>query len=222
MANFRETTITTMVDVDGVETSTKIEKSTNITRSEEPDYIKVYTNMWAEFNGVPQAYRGLFLQLASRMSYSDATDLKNSQIVCTGGPIKAGILKALKWKEDMYNKGLRELVKAEAIKRIGRGYYQINPSYAGKGEWKYNPRLQRGGVEDLVAVFNFKDKIIDTKIVWADNGDNELMNQMYREGMGVKASDETVLSCTIATPLSPDEDNTKTNGEYQLHFDFAG
>ena len=202
MSNYRETTTTTVVDADGAETTTKIEKVTSITRNEEPDYIKVYTHMWAEFTGVPVAYRELFLQLALRMTYCNANDLDNAQLVNTGKPFSESIKKALNWKDDMFYRGLRELVQTGAIKRVGRGVYQINPTYAGKGEWKYNPRLKRGGIEDLIATFSFKDKTVDTRIVWADDGNPTEFNQMYREGMGAKASDETVLTYTVAKPVA--------------------
>jgi len=206
MANFRETTVKTVIDVDGVETSTKIEKSTSITKNTEPPYIKVYTNMWAEFNGIPVSLRPLFMELATNMSYCNSKNLDKAQIVPIGGPIGQSIREALGIKERMFRHGLQQLVKLGAIKNVSRGYYQINPSYAGKGEWKYNPRLDQGGIEDLVAIFNFKDKTIETNIIWADDGEPTDFNEMYREGMGVKASDETVLTYTIATP-TPTEEN---------------
>jgi hypothetical protein len=207
MANIRETQVTTTTDLDGVETTTKVEKATSITRNDEPDYIKVYTNMWAEFNGIPQPYRGLFLQLAIRMTYCNSSDLKNAQLVTTGKPFSESIMESLNWKEDMLKKGLRELVKTGAIKRVGRGVYQINPTYAAKGEWKYNPKLSRGGVEELVAIFKLeKDgtKTVKTNIIWADDGKISEFNDMYREGMEVKAFDETVLSRTVVTPVEPE------------------
>jgi len=200
MANYRETETTVSISEDGIEHITKKEKSTTITRNDEPDYVKIYTNMWAEFNGIPPAYRNLFLQLATRMTYCNTADLKNAQLVYTGRPFSQMIMEALNWKEDMLKKGLRELSKSGAIKKVGRGVYQINPSYAGKGEWKYNPKLNRGGVEDLIAVFNFKNKSVKTDIIWADNGEETELNQIYREGLSVKSSDNTVLSHTVNTP----------------------
>jgi len=183
----------TEIDSNGNQNTTKIEKSTSLERNNEPDYIKVYTHMWAEFNGVPVAYREFFLQLAVRMTYCNSDDLENAQLIYTGKPFSDSIMSALNWKIDMYNRGLRELVKANAIRRVARGVYQINPQYIGKGEWKYNPRLNRGGVEDLIATFNFKDKNVDTKIIWADDGEENEMNEIYRNGLDVKESDETVL-----------------------------
>lgn len=183
-------------DADGNVTSSTVETTTNIQRNDEPDYIKLYTKMWCEFNDIPMAYRELFLQLVTRMTYCNSGDLGNSQLVNTGKPWSDSIMTALGWKKSMYMKGLSELCKHNAIRKVGRGVYQINPQYAGRGEWKYNPRLERGGVEDLVAKFNFKDKSVDTKIVWADDGEDTPMNEAYRQGMGVSAKQETVLKST--------------------------
>ena len=223
MSNFRSTEVITTIEENGEEVTTKTEKSTSITRNDEPDYIKVYTNMWAEFNGVPAAYRDLFLQLAIRMTYCNADDLGNAQIVAVGGPVGEGIRKTLNIKERAYKYGLQALVKAGAIKSIRRGWYQINPTYAGKGEWKYNPKLQRGGVEQLVATFKItKDgtKTVDTAIIWADNGEQTEFNHMYRQGMGVQASDETVLTHTVTTPTETQNHLERQNKDYEYRSQF--
>lgn len=199
MANnrfFTEKQTTIQEDADGNIKTSSVEKVTNIQRNDEPDYIKLYTKMWCEFNDIPMAYRELFLQLVTRMTYCNSADLGNSQLVNTGKPWSTSIMKALNWKDRMYQKGLKALCECEAIKKVGKGVYQINPRYAGRGEWKYNPRLERGGIEDLVATFNFKDKSVDTKIVWADDGEDTPMNEAYRQGMGVSAKQETVLKST--------------------------
>ena len=199
MANNRfitEKQTTIQEDADGNIKTSSVEKVTNIQRNNEPDYIKLYTKMWCEFNDIPMAYRELFLQLVIRMTYCNSNNLNGSQLVNTGKPWSDDIMAVLKWKKAMYQRGLKVLCECEAIKKVGRGVYQINPQYAGRGEWKYNPRLERGGIEDLVAKFNFKDKSVDTKIVWADNGEDSPMNEAYRQGMGVSAKQETILKST--------------------------
>jgi hypothetical protein len=188
------TDTTTVIDENGDKTITKKEQNTALVRNNEPDYIKLYTKIWSEFNDIPVAYRDLFLQLAMRMTYCNSNDLKNAQLVNTGKPYSDSIKHALGWKEDMYKKGLRELTNLGAIKRIVRGVYQVNPEYVGKGEWKYNPKLNRGGVEDLIAIFKFKEKSVDTRIIWSDNGTNCQFNEMYRDGLNVDKEAETVLS----------------------------
>ena len=186
----------TVIDADGNEQKTSVERTANIQRNEEPDYIKLYTRMWCEFNEIPLPYRELFLQLATRMSWCNSTSLPYAQLVNTGQPWRDGIMAALGWRSKaMYQRGLKALCDCNAIRQVGRGVYQINPMYAGKGEWKYNPRLQHGGVEDLVAVFRFSatGKTVDTKIVWADDGEDTEFNRMYRTALGVKPSDKAVL-----------------------------
>ena len=196
----------TIIDANGKEQTTTKESTRSIQRNMEPDYIKLYTKMWCEFNNIPVPYRDLFLELVTRMTYCNSRDLKNSQLVNTGKPWSDAIMNALGWKQRMYQKGLRALCDCGAIRQVSRGVYQINPEYAGRGEWKYNPRLERGGVEDLVATFKFSSGTVDTKIVWADNGEDSDFNQIYREGLGVKAKDGTVLKSTVKTPVSfPDE-----------------
>lgn len=187
----------TYVDEDGKVKSTTKEMTVKKERSEEPDYIKLYTRMWCEFNEIPLSYRTLFLSLVSRMSYCNRNDLENSQLVNTGKPWSKSIMEECGWKSsDSLMKGLKTLCDCNAIRKVGRGVYQINPSYAGRGTWKYNPRLNGGGIEDLVATFNFKDKTVDTHIVWADDGQDSEYNDYWRNGLGVNREDETVFART--------------------------
>lgn len=190
-----DTQTTTIIDSEGNESITTIEKTKKIELSNEPDYIKLYTKMWCEFNQIPLADRALFLELVTRMTYCHKSDLDHSQLVSTGGPFADSICQALHWKNKVsLKKGLQSLVKCGAIKRVARGFYQINPDYAGRGEWKYNPRLDRGGIEDLVATFNFRTGTVKTEIVWADDGEENTFNEMMREGIDCKCIDKTVIT----------------------------
>jgi len=199
----------THVDSEGNESTTEISKSVSYVRNEEPDYIKLYTKMWLEMNEIPLAYRGLFLELVCNMSYSYAPNMRKSQMVNTGKPWSDFICEKLGWGQKMYEKALRELVVCGAIKRLYRGVYQINPSYAGKGEWLYNPKLSRGGIKDLKATFGLKDKTAEVEIIWADDGEFNEFNKTYREGLEVEPSDETVLTFTKATPITEEIHNAK-------------
>lgn len=178
--------------------TTTTENTVNIQRNNEPDYIKLYTRMWCEFNQIPETYRNLFMELVARMSYCDSADLPHSQLVNTGKPWSDAIMQALGWKKAMYQRGLKELCTCGAIKKISRGVYQINPNYAAKGEWKYNPRLQRGGVEDLVATFNFKNGTVNTKIIWAaeNDGSADEIDQQMLDGLGVPENHTMVIKET--------------------------
>lgn len=184
-------------DANGNITKDTIEKTKKIEKLSEPDYIKIYTNMWCEFNQIPEKWRGLFLQLAARMSwcrFSSEND-DGGQIVYTGKPNGDDICRSLNWEvstktNSQLMKGLKELCKCNAIRKVNRGVYQINPAYAARGEWKYNPRANRGGVEDLIAIFNFKDKKVKTNIIWADDGTDNELNKIYREGLNIKPEEK--------------------------------
>lgn len=204
---------TEIINPDGTSQITSTTKTAKIQRNDEPDYIKLYTRMWCEFNGIPETYRGLFLELVTRMSYCNSTDLPHSQLVNTGSLWGQDIMNALGWKRSMYQRGLRELCACGAIRQMGRGVYQINPCYAGRGEWKYNPRLSRGGVEDLVATFNFRKGTVDTSIIWADDGEDTPLNESYREGLHVKPEDGTVLKYTRIEP----EDDEQLPGQMSFN-----
>lgn len=184
----------TTIDEQGNSTISTKETTSKLEVSTEPDFIKIYTRMWCEFNDIPMQYRELFFQLAIRMSYCDKADLEHSQTVITYGSVKKSIQAALNWGDAMFYRGMQALCNCGAIRKLSRSEYQINPNYAGRGSWKYNPRTANGGVEDLVATFNFKQGTVKTDVVWADDGTDNPMNDMYRTGMGVKASDRTVLS----------------------------
>jgi len=214
-----KTEIHSIEDAEGnVQTTTK-ETLTKFQRSEEPDYIKLYTEIWTRFNGIPPAYRGLFLELATRMSYANSSSPNEAQVVYVFKQVRENIMAKLGWKLAMLKKGLTELVKCNAIKRLSNGIYQINPTYAGKGEWKYNPKLQQGGIEDIIATFSFKNKTVDTQIVWADDGTKSELNDLYRQGLNVCPDQEAVLKTTTATspsdaPTSPPDAPTSHENSF--------
>lgn len=197
---------TTTINENGEERTVVKETTKNIERNNEPDYIKIYTKMWCEFNQIPEAYREFFLQLAIRMTYCDITDKgqHGGQLVNTGKPWNESIMQALGWKKAMYQKALKKLCECKAISKVSRGVYQINPSYAAKGEWKYNPKLQRGGIEDLITTFKFKDKTVETKVIWSDDSKNNDINDTYRKGLNTKPEDNTVLKEIVIKPKNQD------------------
>lgn len=176
---------TTHTDANGETKFDNIHQTVIKSGNDEPDYIKLYTKMWCEFNSIPTKYHQLFLSLAMRMSYANSinTAEKGGQMVFTGKPIREAIMAECGWKSrDAYQKGLQALVKAGAIRQIARGCYQINPLYAGRGQWCYNPNRKNGGVKDLIAEFDFAKGTNKTRIVYVDADDpaeNKEMHAFY-------------------------------------------
>lgn len=164
-------------DADGNITTTTTTKTKAIMKSDEPDYIKLYTKMWCEFNGIPDKWRPLFMALVCRMSYASLKSEAGGQIVHTVGSTGKAITEECGWKnKDTLYRGLQALCECGAIKKLSRGEYQINPQYAGKGPWHYNAKEERGGVSELIAKFDFREKRVDTKIVWASTNKQEIGN----------------------------------------------
>ena len=56
------------VDSKGNVKERRISKHEVTIENGEPSYIKLYTKMWMEFYGVPNAYKELFIALAMNMS----------------------------------------------------------------------------------------------------------------------------------------------------------
>ena len=153
----------------------------SVTKTGEPDFIKVYPEAWTpkkktlakgestagkktapargkstadeEDNAhltLPAAYRFLFFVLAARMGYCDSDDLAHSQLVMTGEPYREEIMEIMGWtNRDSLMKGLRALCECNIIRKVSRGCYQINPRFASKGQWLYNPRIPQSNVEGL-------------------------------------------------------------------------
>lgn len=194
----------TIIDEDGNEKTTIKESTKKIDRSGEPDYIKLYTKVWCEFNQIPLQWRDLFFELITRMTYANSNDIDHSQLVATGGPTKDAICKTLGWKSSMYQKGLRALKDVGAIRQCQRGFYQINPQYAGRGEWKYNPKLERGGIEDLKVTFDFVNGTSDVSVVWGNDGSNSDINNSYRDGLQIGTDDPVILKQITSVPQKQD------------------
>lgn len=176
MGTYRQkVTSHTKEDAQGNITVDTTEETLSYIKSEEPEYIKLYTDMWCKFNNIPVKYHRLFFALVSRMTYANLGSPTGGQIVHTIGTNAKEIMEVCEWthKDSLY-KGLQTLCNCNAIKKLSRGEYQINPQYAGKGPWKYNKNLNQGGIADLIAKFSFKDKNVQTQIIWASDDPDEI------------------------------------------------
>lgn len=220
--------VRTTEDAEGNVTITTTEKTTSVRASNEPDFIKIYTHMWCEANGIPDKWRGLFLEVASRMTYCNANDLQHAQLFVTSKLIQQDICAALGWAAKdggTYKKGLAALCKCGALRHICRSTYQVNPEYAGRGEWRYNPHYKRGGVEELVTTFKMNAQGVhaDTQIVWAgDHSDEDPMGKMYAAGMGLKPKESGIIKETTITQPSSGSGENEIPGQLSLDEVFPG
>lgn len=217
----------TKEDAEGNITVDTVRKMKNVKKSDEPDYIKIYTNMWSEFNQIPKKWTALFFALARRMSYADLSTGDNpdekenygGQLVFTGGLTAEAIRKECGWKTtDPLYRGLQALQECGAIRKVGtgRGMYQVNPQYAGRGGWYYSSRDEQGGISNLIATFNFRDKTVETHIVWSTDNqrktEEEAMERMKAQIKKAYATEIVATHTKISVNPDPGEldefDNT--------------
>jgi|GEM_PF-5184937 len=171
-------------------------------KNNEPEFIKIYESGYSQLLELTNPiYCSLFMFLATHMTYCDTANHAEhgGQIIYTGKPFSDHIRKKFKWSERMLYVGLDVLCKAGALRKIKRGAYQVNPKYAGRGEYKFNAKLERGGIEDLSKSFNVDDGEVKNEIIYADNGESTKYNDNWRTGLGVKASDDAVLKRSTVT-----------------------
>ena len=169
-----------VLDKDGNVVSEKeTTKTKRIDKVTEPDYIKLYTEKWNGKGGnpIPIGYRPLFIELASRMSYCEADDFEHSQLVLTSGIYQEAIMKALGLgSRDSLQKGLKALCDCNAIRRVQRGMYQVNPEFDRKGKWKYNVRVSRSSLDEFVDYYSWEKKKAERKKI------KQMMSQMDMPG----------------------------------------
>lgn len=180
MPYYERETIREVKDQNGNVVGTEsIKNSLSINKNDEPPYIKIYTQMWCQFNRVPERWHSLFFSLVCRMTYADMTSETGGQVVHTSGTTANSIVKELGWKsKDTLYRGLQALCDCKAIRKLGKGEYQVNPQYAGRGPWRYNAQAKQGGVKDLIAKFSFRDKQVETFIEWDDKRKTESRYQV--------------------------------------------
>ena len=140
--------------------------------------------MFFEFKQFPQQYKELFLQLAMRMSYCNSMKFDTSQIVYVTGPNKDDIMEACGWSSvSSLTKGLKALCNCGAIRRVNCTVYQINPEFASRGSWRYNKKLEQGGIKDIIAQFHFAAHEVNTQVIFEDvDEDGNLISNEERNG----------------------------------------
>ena len=63
------------------------------------------------------------------------------------------------------------MCNCNAIRRINRGVYQINPSFAAKGKWLdgKDGNTSYSGVKRFVAKFDFTDGSVTTDVTYSED-----------------------------------------------------
>lgn len=135
------TQTTTINEQTGEVTQTEEIKSTLHTeRSDEPDFVKLYLDHLAIFNGTDLSINPVLAELLRRATYADS---QNPHRVVVNAFIKQEIADIVGYKNTKsIDNAISSFVKANYLKRIARGVYELNPYYFGKGSWKDIKKLR--------------------------------------------------------------------------------
>lgn len=131
------------------------EQTTTITeKTSEPNFVKLYLDHLAIFNGVSLTVNPILAEILRRTTYAD--DPAGAQQVVINRAIKKQISKILDCSESKINNAITVFVNNDYLRRIDRGLYAVNPKYFGKGDW--------GNIQKLRATYDYVDHDVAAEI----------------------------------------------------------
>lgn len=138
---------------------------TKTIRTAEPAYVKLYIDDILYMADIPKALSPLVYELAKRASYANEED---GMCVSLTAYVKDKICETCNWaNKRIMNNYLTKLAKADIIKRLGQGTYQLNPYLFGRGEWKDIEKIRMTWNYD-----SFKGKTVKTDFTYKQEIEN--------------------------------------------------
>ena len=93
----------------------------------EPAFVKLYIEDLGRLLDMPPGPTNLIYELARRMDYEGMITLNKA--------IKTRMAEHIGIKESSLRNYLTALVKADVVRIVDRGLYELNPHYFAKGDW---------------------------------------------------------------------------------------
>jgi len=138
--------IYTEVNADG-EVQKEIKTSTSIIEPE-PEYVKLYLADILYFQDLPKGYDNILFQIIKRARYAGTEYGMEVTLTKTH---KERIAQELGIKRvSSIDNAISKLTKGHILIRSGRGVYQLNPFFFGKGNWVDIKRLRLKLDYDLI------------------------------------------------------------------------
>lgn len=128
--------------------------TTHSERTSEPDFIKLYLDHLAIFNGTSLTVNPILAELLKRTTYAD--DTSGGQQLVINRAVKKRIAETLQCSENYINKAITSFVKNDYFRRLDRGLYEVNPHYFGKGDW--------GNIKKLRANYDYVNHTLVAEI----------------------------------------------------------
>ena len=108
----------------------------NITKqyASEPPYIKLYLHDILFLSDLPKTHDKILLSLLRKATWASA---EYGMVVTLSAGMKRIMAKELDFKNvRTVNNALSDFVKADILKRLETGVYQLNPYLFGRGDWQ--------------------------------------------------------------------------------------
>lgn len=129
-------------------------------QSPEPNFIKLYLDCLCSFKGISKSLNPILIELLQHMSFASLQDPEGGQIIYLNAELKRRIAKSTNKTVKRVEQALTDFVKANVLKRIAVGTYQVNANLFGRGEWK--------DIKNIRAKFDFANGTIDAEIIKTD------------------------------------------------------
>jgi len=158
-----------------------VRREENITRSfpSEPPYIKLYLRDILYLSDLPKTHDKILLALLKKANWANA---EYGMVVTLSAGMKRIMTKELNIKNvRTINNALSDFVKADVVKRIDTGIYQLNPYLFGRGDWQDIAKLRMTVTYDLnkrtfKSMIDYKNRIAKNRALNKQNRQKRAVN----------------------------------------------
>ena len=121
----------------------------------EPPYVKMYLDNLLFLKDLPKGHSGILNELLNHMAYSSS---EKCQKIYMNAELKREIADKIGVSTKRIENVIIDLADGGLLIRAGRGTYQVNPNFFGKGDWRNIAELR------MQITFNGEGTTIMTEI----------------------------------------------------------
>lgn len=122
----------------------------------EPPYVKLYLDDIAKLYGLPKAGGDLLHCLLRKMDYEGIITLVSSS--------KKRMAEEIGVKAQTIDNNIQSLLKADILRRAGRGEFMFNPNIVAKGDWK--------------TIYKQRDKYLQLTMTYTQDGERVVKGEV--------------------------------------------